>query len=90
MSRVIFAPAAIRDLERLREFLRPKNPAASERAANAIIQSVRTLGELPRIGRPTDDLPEEYRDWLIDYGDSGYIARYRIAGDTSTVTQWWC
>ncbi|MCD6008266.1 MULTISPECIES: type II toxin-antitoxin system RelE/ParE family toxin [Halomonadaceae] len=81
MSRVIFAPAAVRDLERLREFLRPKNLAAAERAAKVIIQGVQALGELPRIGRPIDDLPEEYRDWLIEFGDSGYVVRYRIDDD---------
>jgi plasmid stabilization system protein ParE len=85
MSRVIFTSAAIRDLERLREFLRPKNPAAAERAAKAIIEGIQALGAMPRIGRPTDDLPAEYRDWLIDFGDSGYIARYRIDGDTVVV-----
>jgi len=81
MSRVIFAPAAVRDLERLREFLRPKNLAAAERAAKVIIHGVQALGELPRIGRPIDDLPEEYRDWLIEFGDSGYVVRYRIDDD---------
>ena len=85
MSQVIFSPAAIRDLERLREFLRPKNPAAAERAAKAIIQGLQALGELSRIGRPIDDLPEEFRDWLIDYGDSGYVARYHIDNDTVVV-----
>ncbi|NVN56364.1 type II toxin-antitoxin system RelE/ParE family toxin [bacterium Scap17] len=85
MSQVIFAPAAIRDLERLREFLRPKNSTAAERAAKAIIQGVQALGELPHIGRPIEDMPEEFRDWLIDFGDSGYVARYRIDGDTVVV-----
>lgn len=82
---MIFAPAAIRDLERLREFLRPKNPAAAERATKAIIQGVQALGELPHIGRPVDEMPEAFRDWLIDFGDSGYIARYRHDGDTVVV-----
>lgn len=78
MPQVIFSSAAIRDLQRLREFLQPKNPAAASRAAQAIIQGVQALGKLPHIGRPIDDLPDEYRDWLIDFGDSGYVARYRI------------
>lgn len=85
MPQVIFSPAAVRDLERLREFLRPKNPAAAERAAKAIIQGIQELGKFPHIGRPIDDLPEEYRDWLIDFGDSGYIARYRLDGDAVVV-----
>ncbi|WP_202806246.1 MULTISPECIES: type II toxin-antitoxin system RelE/ParE family toxin [Acidithiobacillus] len=37
MPQVKFAPAALRDLERLREFLRPKNPVAAKRAAAAIV-----------------------------------------------------
>lgn len=82
---MIFAPAAIRDLERLHEFLRPKNPIAAERAAKAIIQGVQALGELPHIGRPVDEMPEAFRDWLIDFGDSGYVARYRHDGNTVVV-----
>ncbi|MDZ7852217.1 MAG: type II toxin-antitoxin system RelE/ParE family toxin [Halomonas sp.] len=85
MPQVIFSRSAIRDLARLREFVRPNNPSASERAANAIIQGVQKLGELPHIGRPIDDLPEKYRELLIEFGESGYIARYRIDGNTLVV-----
>ena len=85
MSQVIFAPAAIRDLQRLRDFLRPKNPDAARRAGEAIRQGVRILGAQPRLGRMVDDLPEEFREWLIDFGDSGYIARYHIDGDAVTI-----
>lgn len=85
MPQVIFAPEAIRNIQRLREFLRPKNADAARRAGEAIMQSVRILEAQPRIGRPVDDLPDEYREWLIDFGDSGYVARYRIDGDTVTI-----
>lgn len=78
---MIFAPAAIRDLQRLRDFLRPKNADAARRAGEAIRQGVKILGEHPRLGRMIDDLPEEFREWLIDFGDSGYVVRYRIGGD---------
>jgi hypothetical protein len=30
------------------------------------------------MGRPIEDMPEVYREGLIDFGDSGYVARYRI------------
>jgi plasmid stabilization system protein ParE len=66
MPRVIYTPTALLDLQRLREFLRPKNPVAAKRAAQAITQGVSALGSQP---------------WPIDFGDSGYIARYRIEGD---------
>jgi plasmid stabilization system protein ParE len=85
MPQVIFAPAAIRDLQRLRDFLRPKNPDAARRAGEAIRQGVRILGAQPRLGRMVDDLPEGFREWLIDFGDSGYVARYHIDDDAVTI-----
>ncbi|MBI5333249.1 MAG: type II toxin-antitoxin system RelE/ParE family toxin [Burkholderiales bacterium] len=85
MPQVRYAPAALRDLEQLRDFLRDKNPAAARRAAETILKAVQVLGRHPQIGRPVEDLPEEYREWVIDFGDSGYVARYRIDGDAVTV-----
>jgi plasmid stabilization system protein ParE len=81
MRPVVFAPAALRDLERLSAFLRTRNPAAANRAGAAIIKGVRALGTWPKMGRVVDDLPDIYRDWLIDFGDTGYVARYRITDD---------
>lgn len=85
MPRVKFAPSALRDLKRLREFLRPKNPAAAKRAAVAITKAVQVLGQYPRVGRPVDDMEPEYRELPIDFGDSGYVALYRYEGDLVTV-----
>ena len=81
MPRVTFAPAAIRDLQRLRNFLRPKNADAARRAGEAIRQGVKILGAHPRLGQMVEDLPEEFREWLIDFGDSGYVVRYRMDDD---------
>jgi len=85
MPQVKYAPGAIRDLQRLREFLRPKNPIAARRAAETIMKAVQVLGHQPRIGRPVDDMPDEYREWMIDFGDSGYVALYRFDGDAVTI-----
>ncbi|XVJ70868.1 MAG: type II toxin-antitoxin system RelE/ParE family toxin [Rhizobacter sp.] len=85
MPQVKYAPSAVRDLERLREFLRSKNPAAARRAAEMILQAVRVLGLQPHIGRPIEEMPDEFREWVIDFGDSGYVARYRIDADSVTV-----
>lgn len=80
-----FAPAVLPDLERLRDFLRPKNPAAAKRAAAAIIKAVQILGQQSHIGRPIADLPEEFREWPIEFGDSGYVARYRYDGKETVI-----
>ena len=85
MPQVRFAPAALRDLEKLREFLRPKNPAAARRAALTIIKAVQVLGQHPQIGRPAEEMEPMYRELLIDFGDSGYIALYRYEDNLVTV-----
>lgn len=86
MSQMNFAPAALRDLERLREFLRPKNPAAAKRASAAIIRSLQILSHQPHIGRLIEDMPDEFREWPIEFGDSGYLARYHYdQGELVTV-----
>ncbi|MHB9101386.1 MAG: type II toxin-antitoxin system RelE/ParE family toxin, partial [Sulfuricella sp.] len=61
------------------------NPTAAKRAGETIIKAVQTLGQQPQIGRPVEDMPPEYREWPIDFGDSGYIALYRYEGDLVTV-----
>jgi len=85
MPQVKYAPGAIRDLQRLREFLQPKNPAAAKRASESILKALQVLGYQPQIGRPVENMPDEYREWVIDFGGSGYVARYRFDGDDVTV-----
>ena len=85
MPQVRFAPPAIRDLERLREFLRPKSPIAAKKAGEVIVKAMQLLGLQPQLGRPIEDMPEEFREWVIDFGDSGYVARYRIDSDAVTL-----
>lgn len=69
----------------MREFLRPKNPAAARRAGAAIIKAIQILATHPKIGRPLEEMEIEYRELVIDFGDSGYIALYRYVGDAVTV-----
>lgn len=85
MPQIIYANGAISDLQRLREFLRPKSPATAKRAAETIMKSIQIIGLHPQIGRPIDDLPEQFREWMIDFGNSGYVARYHIEEQTVTI-----
>ena len=85
MPQVRFSPHAIHDLERLREFLRPKSPIAARRTGEVIVKAVQVLSLQPRLGRPIEDMPDEFREWIIDFGDSGYVARYRIDSDAVTI-----
>lgn len=81
MPRLNWSPQALLDVQRLYRFLASKDINAAKRAANAIRQGVKVLGQQPGIGRPIEDMAPEYREWLIDFGDSGYVAMYRIEAD---------
>jgi plasmid stabilization system protein ParE len=85
MSRLIWSRQALLDVQRLYRFLAVKNVDAAKRAVKTLRQGVRVLSFQSGIGRPVEDMPEVFREWLIDFGDSGYVARYRIDGDTITI-----
>jgi len=85
MSHLIWSRQALLDVQRLYRFLADKNIDAAKRAIKTVRQGVKVLGHQPGIGRPVDDMQEEFREWLIDFGDSGYVARYRFNGETVTI-----
>lgn len=85
MSRLIWSPSALLDVQRLYRFLAPKNSEAAKRAVQAIRQGVKVLEQRPGLGRPVEDMDDEFRDWIIDFGDSGYVARYRVDQQSITI-----
>lgn len=87
MPQVRFTAAALRDIERLREFLRPKSPDAAGRAARAIIETLHVLARHPRMSRLVEapGAGAELRELMIFFGDSGYIARYHFDGSDITI-----
>ena len=85
MSHLIWSPSALRDVQHLYRFLAPKNLDAAKRAIQAIRQGVKVVEQQPGVGRPVDDMDDEFRDWIIDFGDSGYVARYRVDPQSVTI-----
>ena len=85
MPRLIWSRPSILDLQRLRRFLAHKDKDAANRAASAIRQGVKVLYLQPEMGRPVDDLDDDFRDWIIDFGDSGYVVRYRLDAQQITI-----
>ena len=78
MPRVIWSQAALLDVQRLYRLIAPKNLDAAKRAVKAVRTGFNVLQLQSAIGRPIDDMPTEFREWIIDFGDSGYVVRYRI------------
>jgi len=85
MSRLIWSPPALLDVQRLYRFLAPKNIDVAKRAVKEFRGGVKVLALQPGIGRPMQDLEHEYREWMIDFGDSGYIVLYRYERDVVAI-----
>src|SRR3990167_1005367 len=79
MPQVIFTQHALDDLERLHTFLQDKNPEAAKQAAEAILKTIQLLEQHPELGRPIEEMDLMYREIIIQFGSSGYIARYYLA-----------
>ena len=85
MPRLIWTPNALTDVRRLHRWLLPKDAEAATRAVAAIRAGVGILAQAPRIGRPAEDMDPEYREKLIDFGNSGYVVLYRLEGETVAI-----
>lgn len=89
MPTLKWTPQALADVKRLHRFLVDKNPDAAIRAVQAIRAGVRILMSRPRIGHPVEDMEAGYREWLIPFGQSGYLALYRLDGDAVVLLAVW-
>lgn len=85
MSRLIWSPPALADVQRLYRFLMPKDAISARRAIKTIRAGVKILAYQPEVGRPVEDMEQEFREWLIDFGSSGYIALYRFDGKMTAI-----
>jgi plasmid stabilization system protein ParE len=80
MPRLKWSPNGLRDLARLHDFLASKSRDAAKRAIKAIRQGVKLLGKFLEMGRPVEEMPEEFREWIVEFGSGAYVALYRYDG----------
>lgn len=85
MPRLIWSPYALADVQRLYRFLALKDGDVARRAIKEIRTGVKILAYQPEAGRPVEDMEPAFREWLIDFGSSGYIALYRVEGETAII-----
>jgi plasmid stabilization system protein ParE len=64
----------------LHDFLVPKSREAARRAIKTIRDGVKVLGKFPEMGRPIEELPEEFRERVIDFGSGAYVVLNRYDG----------
>jgi len=82
--KLVVSRAAAADIERLRAFLREKNPTAAERAASELIDAIDSLANMPDRGRPSG-IPG-VRELIVPFGHEAYVVRYAHLPDESETT----
>ena len=82
MARLVFAPAALNDLERLAAFLLDQSQRQAAETRPLLIDGLQVLKRHPLIGRPAE---HGLRELLISRGRSGYVALYRYLVESDTV-----
>ncbi|HXM68259.1 MAG TPA: type II toxin-antitoxin system RelE/ParE family toxin [Candidatus Acidoferrum sp.] len=80
MPRLRWSRPALLDVARLHNFLAPKSQDAARRAIKAIRVGIKALGKHPEIGRPIEEMPPEFREWVIEFGNGAYVALYHHDG----------
>jgi len=74
VTRLVFSPSALQDIERLAEFLMESDPVAAGATADVLAGGLKILEHHPLIGRPAE---LGYRELLISRGRTGYVALYK-------------
>lgn len=85
MPQLIWTPAALLDVQRLYRFLAEKDLNSAKRAVATIRNSIKIIAHQPNIGRPAKDMAPEFREWPVDFGNSGYLVLYRFNGVTAVI-----
>ena len=83
MTQLVLAPGALRDIERLADFLIEQDAHAAA-TARILIDGLAILKQHPLIGREAE---AGLRELVISRGRSGYVALYRfdVATDTALI-----
>ncbi|MCC8373696.1 MULTISPECIES: type II toxin-antitoxin system RelE/ParE family toxin [Photorhabdus] len=75
MPSVIVTPAAMRDINRLIDFLHQRDTAAAKSAFNIISKHIQALESNVLAGRPTEIYP--FFELIIPFGGTGYVLLYK-------------
>lgn len=82
--RVVYTRPAKADLDRIRDYLRDRNPAAATRLAALIRARLKLLSKQPRMGRPVVERPAT-RELMVQ----AYVLVYRVLEDRIEILRVW-
>ena len=74
MTRLVFAPRAFGEIDRIADFLLENDPAGAAAIGALLRSGIEILGQHPLIGRLIE---HRFRELVISRGRSGYVALYK-------------
>ena len=85
--KVTYSVESIEDLQRVVEFIEPKNPFAARRIAIDLQEGIARLKQFPKIGLPVlkADDPEIIRDLYV----GNYTVRYLVTDEIINILRVW-
>jgi len=81
LTRLLFAPSAFRDIERLAAFLLDGDPLAAAATTDLLISGLAILRDHALVGRKVE---HGLRELMISRGRTGYVALYRYDAESDT------
>ncbi len=88
MAKLVWLPQTQKDIKRLYDFLRDKNPTAANNAIRAIRTGARQLEDYPEAGRPMNDGTGR-RELVMTFGAGGYVLRYMLDDQKVVIIRVW-
>ncbi len=88
MARLVWLPAAKRDIARLHSFLKDKSPKAARNAVRTIRGAARQIQQYAEAGRPMADGTGR-RELFVAFGSGGYVLRYILDGQDAVIVRVW-
>lgn len=88
VSKIIWLPEALEDIQRLRLFLEDKNPTAADRAGRVLQTGAKRLIDFQEIGNPMNDGTGR-RESFLPFGAGSYVLRYMIDNKTIVIIRVW-
>ena len=83
--RLIWSPAALRDVQRLHRFLAEGTPRPRSERCGALREGTKLIAAQPGIGHPVPDFGTRVRERIIPFGESGYVLLCRLEGETAAI-----
>lgn len=86
--KLVIAPTAYQDFQRIYSFIQKENPTVLGRAANHLEKAMSTLLKYPMAGYLLEELPL-FRELIVPFGKGNYVIRYRVEKETLFIVHLW-